>query len=394
MWTTQPWVRQQRYAFSTNLKLKIERLCPANPLSKISRRTIDNLELRLVHLCKRAKFKIVSRKHERKRHDTVWVRRRWPPTNTLGRAKDGTLKIASFIICTRNVSATLKNVWQNAMKIKECTGLEIDRWLRASSGILKCVKIAVEHIVSVVELPTNLANNFRNSWGEKAVVSSLPGTRVCGGEPPSLGDHWGSKSMHRSAAREEKLRGARPEGSPLNGHSVRSLLSPPVFTVHWHDSKRLRPACKASVICIALPVSAPASPCLWPRCGNCNMWMTHVATAHKTPQPYKLRRRLKPEACWTRTYMTTHYAHVHATHAQQQPIFATRRIVAAILVSVHVYVIITITVVITIAELRPKACEIVVMNLVIIKILLNDEYKFECPPNSLANKNKLTRYLL
>ena len=92
--------------------------------------------------------------------------------------------------------------------------------------------------------------------------------------------------------------------------------------------------------------------------------------------------------------MTTHYAHVHATHAQQQSIFATRRIVVAILVSVHVYVIITITVAITIAELKPKACEIFVMNLVIIKILLNDEYKFEGPHNSLANINKLTRYLL
>ena len=91
--------------------------------------------------------------------------------------------------------------------------------------------------------------------------------------------------------------------------------------------------------------------------------------------------------------MTTHYAHVHATHAQQQPIFATRRIVAAILVSVHVYVIITITVAITIAELKPKACEIFVMNLVILKILLNDEYKLECPPNALANKNKLARIL-
>jgi len=91
--------------------------------------------------------------------------------------------------------------------------------------------------------------------------------------------------------------------------------------------------------------------------------------------------------------MTTHYAHVHATHAQQQSIFATRRIVAAILVSVHVYVIITITVVIAIAELRPKACEIFVMNLVKIKIG-NDEYQCESHHNSLANNNKLTRYLL
>ena len=92
--------------------------------------------------------------------------------------------------------------------------------------------------------------------------------------------------------------------------------------------------------------------------------------------------------------MTTHDAHVHATHAQQQPVFAMRRVVAVTLVSVHGYVIITITVVITIAELRPKACEKCVMNLVIIKILLNDEYKFEGPHNSLANINKLTRYLL
>ena len=91
--------------------------------------------------------------------------------------------------------------------------------------------------------------------------------------------------------------------------------------------------------------------------------------------------------------MITHYAHVHATHAQQQSIFATRRIVAAILVSVHVYVIIIITVVIVITELRPKACEIFVMNLGKIKIG-NDEYKCESHHNSLANNNKLTRALL